>query len=332
MPLLPGGVVLLPLRAFLGFTFSFAGLQKLANPGFLDASNPASIQAQLAGAARSSPIHALITPLAHQAVALGLLIAFGELAVGLGTLLGLYTRIAAAGGLALSLLLFMTVSFHSHPYYTGSDIVFAFAWTPLLLAGPSVLSADAVLRSRGERRAKSAAASHGRAGIDRRTITGEGAAVGLAAVAALTLGGLTAILGRLLGGSAQPPGVPTLGAGTRAASPPASPATQPAAGKSSTRPAGAAARRGPGSARRAGFRSAAQPPSPTRLRVTPHSSSSPARAGSLPSTPSARTPGAPCPTSPRSRCSSARVTARSSTGGPAPSSPGRRRGAWHPSR
>ncbi len=44
------GWVLLPLRVFLGFTFSFAGLQKLANPGFFDASNPASIQAQLAGA------------------------------------------------------------------------------------------------------------------------------------------------------------------------------------------------------------------------------------------------------------------------------------------
>ena len=46
------GRVLLPLRAFLGFTFCFAGLQKLANPRFFDAADPASIQAQLAGAAR----------------------------------------------------------------------------------------------------------------------------------------------------------------------------------------------------------------------------------------------------------------------------------------
>src|SRR5215475_11237715 len=50
---------LLPLRAFLGFTFCFAGLQKLANPLFFEAGNPASIQAQLAGAARRSPIHLL---------------------------------------------------------------------------------------------------------------------------------------------------------------------------------------------------------------------------------------------------------------------------------
>ena len=35
------GRVLLPLRAFLGFTFCFAGLQKLANPQFFDAADPA---------------------------------------------------------------------------------------------------------------------------------------------------------------------------------------------------------------------------------------------------------------------------------------------------
>ncbi len=92
------GRALLPLRAFLGFTFCFAGLQKLANPGFFDASDPASIQAQLAAAVRRSPIHALISPLAHVAVPLGILIALGELAVGVGTLLGFRAKIAAAGG------------------------------------------------------------------------------------------------------------------------------------------------------------------------------------------------------------------------------------------
>ena len=140
------GRALLPLRAFLGFTFCFAGLQKLANPRFFDAADPASIQSQLAAAARRSPVHALISPLAHVAVPLGVLIAFGELAVGVGTLLGLRARLAAAGGLALSLMLFLTVSFHSAPYYTGADIVFAFAWTPLLLVGSgSVLSLDAAI-------------------------------------------------------------------------------------------------------------------------------------------------------------------------------------------
>ena len=143
------GWALLPLRAFLGITFVFAGLQKLANPAFFDASNPASIQAQLAGAALRSPIHSLISPLTHVAVPLGILIAFGEVAVGFGTLLGLWTRVAAVGGLVLSFMLFLTVSYHSSPYYTGSDIVFVFAWMPLVIAGAGgVLSADAILENR----------------------------------------------------------------------------------------------------------------------------------------------------------------------------------------
>jgi thiosulfate dehydrogenase [quinone] large subunit len=143
---------MLPLRAFLGVTFTFAGLQKLANPAFFDSSNPASIQSQLAGAALRSPIHSLISPLTHVAVPLGILIALGELAVGLGTLLGLWTRIAAAGGLLISFMLFLTISFHSSPYYTGSDIVFVFAWMPLVIAGSGgVLSADAILENRVRR-------------------------------------------------------------------------------------------------------------------------------------------------------------------------------------
>jgi thiosulfate dehydrogenase [quinone] large subunit len=143
------GWALLPLRAFLGFTFVFAGLQKLANPGFFDASNPGSIQAQLAGAQRVSPIHALLGPISHVSILVGLVIAFAEVAIGLGTLFGFVARGAAAGGLLLSFMLFLTVSYHSHPYYTGSDIVFVFAWMPLVIAGAGgVLSADAVLERR----------------------------------------------------------------------------------------------------------------------------------------------------------------------------------------
>ena len=154
------GWALLPLRLFLGGTFVFAGLQKLANPGFFDASNPTSIQNQLASAARISPIHALVAHLQHVAVPLGVIIALGEVAVGAATLVGLWSRAAAIGGMLLSLSLFLTVSFHSSPYYTGSDIVFLLAWTPLLVAGAGgVLSADAVLRDVARARAGLATAT-----------------------------------------------------------------------------------------------------------------------------------------------------------------------------
>ena len=126
---------LLPLRLFLGVTFVFASLNKLANPSFFSAASPTSIQAQMRGAARVSPLHSLLHPLIAHAVVIGWLIAYGELAIGLGTLLGLKTRVAAAAGALLSLSLFLTVSFHASPYFTGSDIVFLFAWLPLIIAG-----------------------------------------------------------------------------------------------------------------------------------------------------------------------------------------------------
>ena len=184
----------LPLRAFLGFTYCFAGLQKLANPGFLDAANPASIQSQLAGAARRSPIHALVSPLMHVAVPVGVVIAVAELAVGLGTVLGLWTRLAAAGGMAIAMSLFLTVSFHASPYYTGSDIVFLFAWTPLVLAGPDpLLSLDALVAKLGHGAARS---RYGQPTIDRRTVTTKGAWTTAVAALGIVSAGLATGVGR----------------------------------------------------------------------------------------------------------------------------------------
>lgn len=146
------GWVLLPLRAFLGVTFTYAGLQKLADRHFFDAADPGSIQAQMRAISHHSPIGGLVGAASHQAVVVGLLIALGELAVGLGTLLGLWTRVAAAGGMLLSLSFFLTISFHARPYYYGADIVFLFAWTALLVAGAGgVLSLDARLVERSRR-------------------------------------------------------------------------------------------------------------------------------------------------------------------------------------
>lgn len=218
------GRVLLPLRFFLGFTFCFAGLQKLANPRFFDAADPASIQSQLAGAARRSPIHALISPLAHLAVPLGVLIACGELAIGVATMLGLWARLAAIGGMVLSFMLFLTVSFHAAPYYTGSDIVFVFAWTPLVLAGAgSVLSLDAVIVVGADKRARTdrlrvppAIAAQE---VSRREATLKAMATAAVAAASLIIGGLAAGLGRLVGGTAHNTGAPSLRSHPRTLSP-----------------------------------------------------------------------------------------------------------------
>jgi thiosulfate dehydrogenase (quinone) large subunit len=228
------GRVLLPLRAFLGFTFCFAGLQKLANPRFFAAADPASIQAQLAGAARRSPIHVLISPLAHVAVPLGVVIALGELAVGVGTLLGFRARIAAAGGIALALMLWLTVSFHSSPYYTGADIVFAFAWTPLLLAGSgSVLSLDAAIAHWAAKQA-----GPGRRASRREVVLGGVVTAGVAVIS-VVVGGLAAGLGRLAGGTAGTQEGPSLQPGAGSAQTATSPG-HPATAKPAKAPPGTA--------------------------------------------------------------------------------------------
>ena len=58
-----------------------------------------------------------------------------EILIGLLVTAGLFTRIAAAAGLGLNLLLFLTASWHTTPYFLGPDLVFSFAWLPFVLAG-----------------------------------------------------------------------------------------------------------------------------------------------------------------------------------------------------
>jgi thiosulfate dehydrogenase (quinone) large subunit len=143
------GIVLLPLRLFLGITFLYAGIQKLTDPQFFNPSATGFIGRQIMAFAQGSPIHNLLLHLAlPHAVIFGALIALGEIAIGIGTLLGFLFRPAAFFGMLLSLLFFLSASWHVYPYFYGADIVFFFAWTPLLIAGPlgsGLPSIDAVL-------------------------------------------------------------------------------------------------------------------------------------------------------------------------------------------
>lgn len=188
------GWLILPLRGFLGVTFIVAGLQKLANPAYLDPHNSASVIGQMQSLRHTSPIGPLLGLSLHAPTLVGLLIAFGELAVGTGALLGLWTRFAAIGGMLLSLTFFFTVSWSTTPYYYGSDIVFIFAWSVFAgLGAGGVLSVDGWLANRARQQD----------GVDvgRRQLLLTLQAAGAVAVATLGVGGATALLGRLAGGS-----------------------------------------------------------------------------------------------------------------------------------
>lgn len=127
----------MPLRLFLGVTFVYAGIQKLTDPQFFQPTAPGYIGRQILAFAHGSPLHdPLITVVVPHAIFFGGLVAYGELAIGLGTLLGLLLRPAAFFGLLLSLIFFLTASWHVFPYFYGADIVFVFCWLTLLLAGP----------------------------------------------------------------------------------------------------------------------------------------------------------------------------------------------------
>ncbi|MFC9729190.1 DoxX family protein [Streptomyces roseolus] len=139
---------LLPLRIFLGVTFVYAGLDKLTDPAFLADTGTGSIGETMRGVRDSSALPGLVDLALRDPSAFGYAIALGELAVGLGTLLGLFARVAALGGALISLSLWLTVSWQVQPYYLGNDLAYLMAWLPLVLAGAPVLSADRFLAER----------------------------------------------------------------------------------------------------------------------------------------------------------------------------------------
>ncbi|POX62263.1 hypothetical protein C3492_18655 [Streptomyces sp. Ru62] len=143
-----GHYALLPLRVFLGITFVYAGLDKLTDSAFLKSGGTGSIGDTMRAARDSAAIPALVDLALKSPVGFGYAMALGELAVGIGILLGLFGRLAALGGALISLSLWLTVSWATTPYYYGNDLAYLMAWLPLVLAGTPYLSVDAVWRAR----------------------------------------------------------------------------------------------------------------------------------------------------------------------------------------
>lgn len=140
--------IILPLRLFLGITFIYAGLQKIFDPNFFNDASHGSIKYQLEIFSHSSPLRLLLVNIAiPHADLFGWLIALGELWVGIATLIGLFTRLSALGGLFISLLLWLTATWSVSPYFLGSDSIYAMAWLTLALVGFSDYSVDQWLAS-----------------------------------------------------------------------------------------------------------------------------------------------------------------------------------------
>ncbi|MDC0770275.1 DoxX family protein [Streptomyces sp. HD] len=146
------GVVLLPLRVFLGFISIYAGMGKLCDPVYFDGGKRGSMVKWL------NTLHPweVAEPLRQFAlehpVGSGLVIAFFQVIVGVLTVLGCWQRVAAVVGALLSAALLLTVSWKSVPVYDAPDIIYLAAWSPLIIAGAPVYSIDGRLAGMAWRR------------------------------------------------------------------------------------------------------------------------------------------------------------------------------------
>ncbi|UQX87261.1 DoxX family protein [Jatrophihabitans telluris] len=149
-----------PLRIFLAALFLFAGYAKLTYPGFFDPKASFGFRSAVASAKADSPISSLLTPMIDHPSLFGHVTAFAELAIGLGLLVGLLTRLAALGGIALTVLIVLSVNWNEVKQYTGNggwftsvDLVTALALTVFVLGGAGPLSLDGAIGALRRRRA-----------------------------------------------------------------------------------------------------------------------------------------------------------------------------------
>ncbi|MBM7169811.1 DoxX family protein, partial [Streptomyces sp. G44] len=187
------GVVLLPLRVFLGFISIYAGMGKLCDPVYFDGGRRGSMVKWLTSLHPWELAEPLRDFALQHPVGAGLSIAFLQVIAGVLTVLGLWQRVAASVGVLLSAALIVTVSWKTVPAYDAPDIIYLAAWSPLIIAGAPVYSVDGRLAGEAWRRLGP------RADIWdlRRRVLRRGGLVGGVVI------GLTLLLGSLLGGAVR---------------------------------------------------------------------------------------------------------------------------------
>ncbi|WP_442814432.1 DoxX family protein [Streptomyces sp. NBC_01198] len=146
------GIVLLPLRIFLGFVSIYAGMGKLCDRVYFDGGERGSMVTWLASLHPWAAAEPLRTAALDHPVGAGLSIAFLQVVVGVLTICGLWQRVAAVFGAGLSIALLVTVSWRTVPVYDAPDFIYLAAWSPLVIAGAPVYSIDGKLAADAWRR------------------------------------------------------------------------------------------------------------------------------------------------------------------------------------
>jgi thiosulfate dehydrogenase [quinone] large subunit len=116
------------LRAWLSFTWIYAGWDKATDPSFLTKGATGFIGDQLNGFATNSPVGWLFDNLSEQAIAVGIFVIFSEFAVGIATLLWIAPTSAAFGGFLTSIILWLASTFYVSPFFLASNTAYAILW------------------------------------------------------------------------------------------------------------------------------------------------------------------------------------------------------------
>ena len=122
------------LRLWLGITFTYAGLDKALDGGFLNPEATTYIGKQLAGFAQQSPISPLLNKMVEHATLVGAGTMVGEIAIGLATLFGVFPFLAAIAGAGLSASLWLSSSFYVTPYFLASNTAYLIMWLVFALS------------------------------------------------------------------------------------------------------------------------------------------------------------------------------------------------------
>jgi thiosulfate dehydrogenase [quinone] large subunit len=121
------------IRLWLGVTWFYGGWAKATDGGYLDAASPNYFGAQISGMIGHSPISFLLKHMLEHATLFAWFVMLSEFAIGIAVLAGVALQAATLGGFAMAIILWLSVSYHVHPYFLSNDLPYAVLWLALFV-------------------------------------------------------------------------------------------------------------------------------------------------------------------------------------------------------
>jgi thiosulfate dehydrogenase [quinone] large subunit len=121
------------IRLWLGVTWFYGGWAKATDGGYLDAASPNYFGAQISGMIGHSPISFLLKHMLEHATLFAWFVMLSEFAIGIAVLAGVALQAATLGGFAMGIILWLSVSYHVHPYFLSNDLPYAVLWLALFI-------------------------------------------------------------------------------------------------------------------------------------------------------------------------------------------------------